>query len=389
MRPLIVLGFSARAAAFSAQAASFTPYAIDLFADRDLAALCRAVKISRYPGDFLAALKNAPQAPWIYTGGLENFPGLVERMAAVRPLLGNGGKVLRTVRNCQLLAEAAVAAGLPFPETRLSSGACVGTCPEEGDREKPAKERAWLYKPRRGSGGLGIREASEAEVGLPPRGGCWQALVKGQSASAVFISREGRSELVGVTRQLVGRDFGFEPSLVYAGSIGPLALREDESAKLKRLADELVRRFGLAGLWNVDFIRTESVLWPLEVNPRYSASVEVLERLSGRGLLGEHVAACEAGALSNAGGPASGRVVGKAVAYAARGGVVLPGFDALIEEWNAPVCSAEILDLPRVGERIAAGQPIATVIAGGREEREVEAVLRERVARVREMVSGE
>ena len=388
MRPLIVLGFSARAAAFSAQAANFAPYAIDLFADRDLAALCRAVKISRYPGDFLAALRDAPQAPWIYTGGLENFPGLVERMAAIRPLLGNGGKVLRRVRNCQLLAEAAGAAGLPFPETRLSSGACVGTRPVEEDRANPAKERAWLCKPRRGSGGLGIRAASEAEIGLPPRGGCLQALVRGQSASAVFMSAEGRSELVGVTRQLVGRDFGFEPALVYAGSIGPLALRENEIAKLQRLGDELARQFGLAGLWNVDFIRTESALWPLEVNPRYSASVEVLERLSGRGLLGEHVAACEAGALSGAVETVKGRVVGKAVAYAARGGVVLPGFDTLIEEWNAPECPAGILDLPRVGERIEAGQPIATVMVGGWEEREVESVLRERVARVGEMVRG-
>jgi len=193
---------------------------------------------------------------------------------------------------------------------------------------------------------------------------------------------------MGVTRQLVGRDFGFEPALVYAGSIGPLALQEDEIAKLQRLGDELARRFGLAGLWNVDFIRREHDLWPLEVNPRYSASVEVLERLSGRGLLGEHVAACESKSLSNAGGPASGRVMGKSVAYAARSGVALPGFDALIEEWNDPKCPAGILDLPRVGERIEAGQPIATVMAQGREEGEVEAVLKERVTRVRETVRG-
>jgi uncharacterized protein len=138
----------------------------------------------------------------------------------------------------------------------------------------------------------------------------------------------------------------------------------------------------------VDFIRTKSDLWPLEVNPRYSASVEVLERLSGRGLLSEHVVACEEGALCGAVETLKGRVVGKAVAYAARGGVVLPGFDALIEEWNVSKCPAGILDLPRVGERIEVGQPIATVMVGGREEEVVETVLRERVARVGEMVSG-
>src|SRR5437588_46110 len=101
MRSLIVLGASARAAAFSARRAGFEPYAIDLFADRDLAAICPSVKIRRYPHDFLVALAAAPQAPWIYTGGLENFPRLVDRLADVRPLLGNSGHVLRRVRDPQ------------------------------------------------------------------------------------------------------------------------------------------------------------------------------------------------------------------------------------------------------------------------------------------------
>src|SRR5438105_3281580 len=85
MNPLILLGASIRAAAFSALRAGFTPYAIDLFADRDLAAVGPAVKISRYPQDFLSALAAAPQAPWLYSGGLENYPQLVDRLAAVRP----------------------------------------------------------------------------------------------------------------------------------------------------------------------------------------------------------------------------------------------------------------------------------------------------------------
>src|SRR5262245_55333161 len=85
-RTLILLGASVRAAAFSATRAGFRPYAIDRFADRDLAALGPAVKIVRYPTDFLSAIEAAPSAPWVYTGGLENHPRLVDRLARLRPL---------------------------------------------------------------------------------------------------------------------------------------------------------------------------------------------------------------------------------------------------------------------------------------------------------------
>src|SRR6188474_2299573 len=111
---LILLGASVRAAAFSAIRAGFEPYAIDCYADRDLAAICPAVRIDHYPRDFLPALAAAPDAPWVYTGGLENYPRLIDRLAAVRPLWGNRGASLRTVRDPRQLAELAVAAGLRF-----------------------------------------------------------------------------------------------------------------------------------------------------------------------------------------------------------------------------------------------------------------------------------
>src|SRR4051812_3998717 len=121
MSTLIVLGASARAAAFSIRRAGYQTYAIDLFADRDLAEICPAIKIRRYPHDFLASLAAAPHAPWIYMGGLENHPRLVDRLGEVRPLLGNGGDVLRRVRDPRLLAEAARDAGCSFPPLRATS----------------------------------------------------------------------------------------------------------------------------------------------------------------------------------------------------------------------------------------------------------------------------
>src|SRR3954463_6218410 len=145
MNDLIVIGASVRALAFSALRAGYKPYAIDLYADRDLAAVCSTVKISQYPQEFEAALAAAPQAPWTYAGALENYPQLIERLATIRPLMGNSANTVRQVRDIAQLADVVDAAGCRFAEVRE---AVVG--------ESIGIERQWLVKPKRSSGGLGI-----------------------------------------------------------------------------------------------------------------------------------------------------------------------------------------------------------------------------------------
>ena len=112
---LTILGVSARAAASSARRAGYQPYSIDLFADCDTAALGPAIRIADYPAGFEAALANAPDCPWMYTGGLENYPDLVDRLASIRPLWGNTGDVLRRVRDPFSLSAAVRSWGFSFP----------------------------------------------------------------------------------------------------------------------------------------------------------------------------------------------------------------------------------------------------------------------------------
>ena len=51
----------------------------------------------------------------------------------------------------------------------------------------------------------------------------------------MFVAAGGAAELLGGTRQLLGRDFSLERAFLYAGSIGPLALNSGEQARLKAL----------------------------------------------------------------------------------------------------------------------------------------------------------
>src|SRR5689334_10586671 len=88
---LLIIGASARAAAFSALRAGLQPCCADLFADADLQAVCPVQRLpaGKYPQGFLELAGSERSGPWMYTGGLENRPGLVRRMAQLRPLWGN------------------------------------------------------------------------------------------------------------------------------------------------------------------------------------------------------------------------------------------------------------------------------------------------------------
>lgn len=368
---LIILGASCRAAAFSALQAGFQPYTIDLFADRDLTAVCTAAKIERYPQDFLEALAGAPQAPWMYTGGLENYPKLVDKLAEIRPLQGNCGDTLKRVRQNHRLARVVCSAGCHFPSSV--------SCDSKADLP-PGPPGEWLWKPRRSSGGLLIRRSTRPPGAIP---GYWQRHIAGDSCGAVFVAARGRAKIVGITRQLHGHDFDLRRPFLYVGSLAPWELPIPDTARLFTLGHALAKAFDLVGLFNVDFILNTEGLWVLEVNARYSASVEVLERVWNEKVVGMHVAACANQELREGLFPSQASTcAGKAVVYADRSGVVQPAFDDLVARWNLPGELPGIADLPRIVQEVAAGEPVATVLAEGVSLSAVEVELRSRVAAV-------
>ncbi|MEX2026852.1 MAG: ATP-grasp domain-containing protein, partial [Pirellulaceae bacterium] len=368
---LILVGASVRAAAHSALRAGFRPYAIDQFADRDLTAICPAVKIRKYPYDLLPALGDAPQTPWMYTGGLENYPRLVDRMAEIRPLWGNSRYVLRRVRNPWLLADMVRKAGLEMPLTVR----------ELSDDHSAAPGNQWLVKPLRSSGGHKIQTASD---GAQPRrpGFYYQEFLRGQAYGAVYLATSDGCELLGVSQQIqIPAAFGYE------GSIVTPDVWHQRVPDLMLLGTVLKDRFGLCGLFNVDFVRNEAGDWPLEVNPRYSASVELLERATGVSFLALHAAVFNPAikvshhAITIA---APSRALGKSVVYSQKGGTITVEMDQLLAEWNDGSTWPGIADVPKVGDPIHAGQPICTVFAEGETSAEVARQLQKRSQRVLE-----
>lgn len=344
-QPVLILGASARAAAFSAWQAGLSSWCADLFADADLQRLCpvRQVPAATYPDGLLDAIPQAPPAPVLYTGALENRPDLIERIR--RPLWGNSADVLRRVRDPLLLAETLRDEGLPCLPVR---------------QEPPGNKGRWLLKPRKSAGGWGIQFAT----GQPcdPGRYYWQEFRAGLDVSALFLgNHEDRAELLGVTRQLVGDPWLHAATFQYAGSVGPLPLDPTLHEQLRGLGSTLTRRFALRGLFGVDGILDGDTFWPVEVNPRYTASVEILERAFQTSLLTLHRAVFENRPVSWQEPRAV--IHGKAILFAHRT-LTFPA----VGPWSAtlgqpPSADAEFADLPHAGETIEQGRPVLTLFA--------------------------
>lgn len=362
MDDLLILGVSARAAAFSAIRCGMRPRCVDHFADVDLAAVCPVERVAWNRGvEGLAdAADSLPPSSWFYTGGLENHPELVDRIARRHTLWGVEPEALRTVRDPMLVRETLAASGLDVPEVRREP---VGL-PRDG---------SWLVKPLASGGGVGV-------VPLLGRDGerdgpvYYQRRIEGPSYSALYIGRSDGARLVGVVRQWAGGVAG--RPFAYRGGIGPVRVAGGLGRRLHALGARLAAGFGLVGWFGVDFLLRDGVPWPVEVNPRYTASVEIHELATGRPLLPEHRAACE-GRMGGADEdrPTRARVVAKWIVYATTT-LVMPE----VEPDPAPPDGSEAfesaVDLSAPGSVNGPGEPVLTLLAADRDARSCRARLR-------------
>jgi predicted ATP-grasp superfamily ATP-dependent carboligase len=354
---LLILGASTRAAAFSALRAGFEPVCADLFADRDLRSVTAVQRIAadHYPRALAAVAERASAGPWIYTGSLENHPRLVARIARHRPLWGNDAPILRAVRDPLAVAEALHRAGLPAPAVR-------------SDPRGLKRDGSWLVKPLASGGGRGIvpLKHGHGQVGAAARPCYYQQRITGPSFAAVFVASQPTSttRLVGITRQVVGRArFPF----AYVGSLGPWPLAERVRERIERVGRTLAAASGLVGLFGVDLILRDGTPWPVEVNPRYTASVEVLELGLGRALLAEHARACDPAANVGPLPPwplPRPRVVGKLVVFAPTR-CYFPGAPEPAPVSDDPFAFRTIADVPDQGAHFEPGEPVLTVFAQG------------------------
>ena len=345
---LLIIGASGRAAAASAIRAGLRPFVIDLFADADTRRLCDVLQcpLADYSQGFVELAKQAPPGPWMYTGGLENYPDVVAAISTNRQLWGNGPDQLATVRDPFRLSHLLGVNGLAHPEVRPTP------------KGLPSNQR-WLRKPLAGSGGFGISEANHKDQ--PSVAHYYQQFVPGRSMSALAFDQQ----TFGITEQLIGTSWLHAPLFRYAGNLGPFPIGKLDCNDVTQTAVRIGERLRLRGVYGIDFVHDGDWANIIEVNPRYPASSELYELAWGIEVLDWHRSAYWKSPRKPKAASVPNLVVGKGIYYAAKT-ITFPATGP----WMVSLANCtdvwrihDFADIPQPGTIIDAGQPVLTLFA--------------------------
>ena len=350
---LALAALSARALAEAAANEGLAAVALDVFGDADTQRFAgewhgigEAGSLHIDGDRFLELLSHLAQRGdvrgWMAGSGFDGRPDLLERGAALLPLIGTAAEDVRRVRDPRQFFAALDRHGIGFPPIRF---------------EPPESPAGWLRKEAGGCGGWHVRRARQGDEGLP--GVYWQRERRGEPHSATFIGNGVDAVLLGINRQGV-RALGERP-FVFSRSAGPVAVSDRGRRELAAIVRWLAGAFQVRGLASLDVLLEGDRIEVLELNPRPPASLALYPRVGEVGVLSAHLQACEQGRL-----PA-----------AATGDGVLRGVEILFAERAIEIdaARAEALaalpgscDLPRAGTHIDAGDPVCSVRAEAADE---------------------
>jgi predicted ATP-grasp superfamily ATP-dependent carboligase len=345
---VLICGTSTRAVAESAARAGFQVTALDGFADLDQHPSVRALSIGRPTAAAMArAARSIDAAAVVYLSPFENHPHAIAMLANGREVWGNSPDTIRRVRDPFEILAVLDRHGVPAPRVCASDAAAPG--------------RSWVHKALRSGGGKRHRRWRGERTS---RTSYLQEWIDGVPGSIMFAAGDGACVPLGFSRQLIGdQNFGGR-HFAYCGNI--LARLDDPQfddgqavfAAAVAAARTIAAEFRLVGMNGLDFVARGNVPYPVEVNPRWSASVEVAERAFGATFFRAHADACRLGELPSfdcAGALAQTAAFGKAIVYARHGGFV--------PDTAGWLADPMIRDVPRGGDVLRVGQPVCSIMA--------------------------
>lgn len=287
-RKALVVGFSCRALAQSVRRSGMDPWVIDCCGDLDTLDIA-----TRYSP--IDSLDNCPLltetiASWRSEGefGGVFFAGGIERLPSIylAPNVSSGSISFSRMRSWETWMRWALQSGMEFPETHSivglkSSGHVLPWTEGENDD-------TWLIKDHWQAGGLGI---SRFDPVVGTRNFEWgrnawessdrlllQRQIEGEGVGVSFLSGKTGAVAIGGVNALPLHPHPWS-DFIYRGSSGPMALEPQEWERLDNFAERVTQESGWLGVWNADFLRTADDRWVLlEINPRWSAGMELLDR---------------------------------------------------------------------------------------------------------------
>jgi len=242
-----------------------------------------------------------------YSGGFENQFDIIAKLEQQFELLGNRPEALKQVRDPFRLQEIVNNAGLKMPEM-LSPGTT------------PDPKLQWLRKAVKSGAGARIKPWKKVVPNDPNY--IVQQKIDGPPQSVSFVANGREARIFAYSEQIIGDEAFGASGYRYVGNL--ILPQPDKGLieKLSRLANDLTRAFNLVGLNGIDFILHENEPYILEVNPRFSASMEIYEDALGQSIFDWHIAGSRGEPLPDIPTLPSTEVHGKASVGSRRHGIL-------------------------------------------------------------------
>ena len=374
-RRILIVGGSTRAAAGSVLRAGFQPVCADLFADHDLRQMAEVISVENYPESLPNDVKSVLSDEWFYCGALENEIAVLQRLEQQSSQHG-------VLRGCP--SNAAIKLRDPFRLQSILQEAGLAVPPISRNNDTLPVDGSWLQKPFAGAGGRGIRRWNQASDQSPASERCYfQKWLAGQPVSTLIEINPSEPQgyrYIGMAEELPRESLSDGPSeFSYRGSL----IEHDSSTEAAHLVKQAVFQLmpvlfkhvpEMNGLIGMDWIMSDDRAWLLEINPRYTATIELFEWTRGCSLLNP----ADHNPLPSV------PVVAKRILYAQQE-LIAPDLTISADcqdPWQIPARA----DIPVPGSQILQGWPICTVYAAGTSRSAVLQQLEWQTAAVQEIV---
>jgi predicted ATP-grasp superfamily ATP-dependent carboligase len=275
-KTLLVAGFATRHVAASAHRSGYTVYAVDHFCDSDLCAYVKDAEIFLECADLPHTIALACQK-WDIDGILVTS-GAESITVDMIPVLGSSAECAARFCDKQKIQHFFEKHNIPRP--KQIDPASI----------EPGKQ--YILKPLEGAGGWrnrAIRSQNDIDEWIQEFQTPFilQEYVSGVPASACCVTTGKEAHVIALNGQILRDDplmpFGF------CGSYTPFI--HSCSEQMIQLAEKIALASGCIGVIGIDFIVGDEI-WVIEVNPRFQATLETVERATGVNLVQVHIDAC-------------------------------------------------------------------------------------------------
>lgn len=277
---VLIFAQSARFLAQSATQAGFRVWVADCFGDQETRSISARYQQLKPINELsieevlttLLSLSQGEECLLIFGSGIESLYPFLDKLPNTIKLAGNSFKTIEKLKTPHLFFELLSQLNLPYPNTVFKA---------------PKASPNWLVKSASGIGGSHIQNM---ETALPLNEHYFQRFISGQSGSVLFLANEKSAQLLSINQQLhsTNRLLPFQ----LGGIDTPWHVSTAHKQQLALAINKLTTHSKLVGLNSLDFIiSVQNKLMLLEINPRPSASVELVGHKDE--VLLHHINACQ------------------------------------------------------------------------------------------------